>query len=240
MIKKILYIFLVIALLMSTMTMAISAKKADKDYVKPSYDKKWGTKNTHDNKWDNNKWDHNDNKWDYNKGKQDEKKWVTDYKPINYKCGWGHYDCYENHWDYNDCYENRWNWGYDDCSDKWGYDKSWNGLYWCDDCCKGFCKSDCKYVKNYMPVDYLKFPRIVGLGTAKVEGYFISFNCNGADSILPQYYTHGAFSSKPADPVRNGFKFGGWFVDENCKIKPYKFDCRVTYSFPLYASWIPV
>ena len=261
MMKKALFILLAIALLMSTMTLAISAKGYDnKDYVKPSYDKKWSNKNTHDNKWDNDhKWDYDYNKGNNNKGNNwdsnKDNKWNYDYN-YNYDYNWdynyswscdhtwncGHTWNYSNDykWDYNYCYDYNWNsnkWDYNKCDDnKWGYDKDWNGFYWCNDCCKGYCKSTCKYLTNYVPTDYLKYPRIIGTG--KVEGYFVNYDCKGGSSILPTYYGHGALSTKPADPVRDGFKFGGWYADANCKIKPYEFDCRVTLGFTLYAKWI--
>jgi|GEM_PF-6544452 Listeria/Bacterioides repeat len=92
-------------------------------------------------------------------------------------------------------------------------------------------------VSNSIYYDYfIKYPRIIG---GRIEGYCVLFDSNGGTEIDPHYYSHGTRSVEPEEPTRDGYKFGGWFVDENCKIKQYEFDSRITYSFTLYAKWIP-
>lgn len=93
--------------------------------------------------------------------------------------------------------------------------------------------------KDYVPVKYpyyLKYPVIIG---GKVEGYYVDYDSNGGTKVGSQYYQHGQYSEEPEEPVLKGYKFGGWYADENCIIKQYEFDTRITMSFTLYAKWIP-
>lgn len=46
----------------------------------------------------------------------------------------------------------------------------------------------------------------------------------------------GSKLSKPADPVRKGYTFCGWFTDAACQ-HAYDFDTAVTSAFTLYAKW---
>ena len=41
---------------------------------------------------------------------------------------------------------------------------------------------------------------------------------------------------KPADPVREGYIFKGWYLDQDMT-QAYNFDSNVTASFTLYANW---
>ena len=49
----------------------------------------------------------------------------------------------------------------------------------------------------------------------------------------------GTKVAKPATPEREGFVFGGWFVDSDCT-EEYDFDTKVDQSFTIYAKWTPV
>jgi len=42
--------------------------------------------------------------------------------------------------------------------------------------------------------------------------------------------------SKPSNPTRTGYTFGGWFTDVGCTI-PYDFKIKVTSDVTVYAKW---
>ena len=162
----------------------------------------------------------------------------------DYGCGYG-YDCGHSY-GHSDSHSHGYDCGYD-CgygwTDGWCWDTGWS---WGDVCYTGHCTYKCNHTGYFSHCtdkcnhtgyynDYYKYPKIIG---GKVEGYIVSYNCNGGTLLSPQYYSHGAPSSAPSIPVRTGWIFGGWYADENCIIKPYDFGSRVTMSFILHAKWI--
>ena len=51
--------------------------------------------------------------------------------------------------------------------------------------------------------------------------------------------TAGGTITKPSDPIRTGYTFGGWYADYNCTI-PWDFSSVVTSSMTLYSKWLKV
>lgn len=71
----------------------------------------------------------------------------------------------------------------------------------------------------------------------KQTGYTVTFNSQGGSAIAAQTVTNGSKVTKPADPTRNGYSFGGWFKDAACT-NEWKFDSDiVTGNVTLYAKW---
>lgn len=64
----------------------------------------------------------------------------------------------------------------------------------------------------------------------------VSFNMNGADSnpIATEQVEYGKTATKPADPTRQDFNFGGWLKDG----KAYNFAEQVTADIELTAKWL--
>ena len=67
----------------------------------------------------------------------------------------------------------------------------------------------------------------------------ITFNSNGGTAVPKQKVKKGGVVQKPADPIKNGYIFGGWYLDWTLT-KPYDFSAKVAGSFVLYAKWNPV
>ncbi|MCI8612616.1 MAG: InlB B-repeat-containing protein [Clostridia bacterium] len=63
--------------------------------------------------------------------------------------------------------------------------------------------------------------------------YTVSFDCAGGGQIASQTVGEGGKAEKPADPVREGFVFGGWYLGDT----PYSFDSAVTADIVLRAKW---
>jgi len=73
----------------------------------------------------------------------------------------------------------------------------------------------------------------------KVNRYTVSFDANGADSIVldSQRIKAGKTATEPAvKPRRKGYTFGGWYTDEACT-QAYDFSTPVTADLTLYAKW---
>lgn len=64
--------------------------------------------------------------------------------------------------------------------------------------------------------------------------YTITFISNGGTTIENQIIKKGDKVVKPADPIRDGYKFGGWYLDGT----RFYFNEEVTKSFKLRAKWL--
>lgn len=73
--------------------------------------------------------------------------------------------------------------------------------------------------------------------TAKwVQTYTVAFDTSGGSAVDPVTVDAGSTVTKPADPARSGYTFGGWYM-ENTYENPYDFHAAVTGSLTLYAKW---
>ncbi|MDD3382875.1 MAG: leucine-rich repeat protein, partial [Bacilli bacterium] len=73
----------------------------------------------------------------------------------------------------------------------------------------------------------------------EINTYIVSFETNGGevlDSITVPYKTE---IDAPVDPVKEGYIFMDWYVDEVCLVK-YSFYDEVISDFTLYAKWTQV
>lgn len=63
----------------------------------------------------------------------------------------------------------------------------------------------------------------------------VTFNSNGGSDV-PEQIRANAAATKPADPTRSGYDFGGWYTDKACTAA-YDFTQPVMDSVTLYAKW---
>ena len=66
-----------------------------------------------------------------------------------------------------------------------------------------------------------------------VVNYTVTFNSNGGSSVQSQTVESGSTATAPADPVKNGFSFKGWYLGGVL----YDFATPVTSNITLTASW---
>lgn len=70
-----------------------------------------------------------------------------------------------------------------------------------------------------------------------VESWTVAFNSNGGSVCDTKFVaTADGKLVKPADPMRDGCTFGGWYTDEACT-QAYDFSTPVTANLTLYAKW---
>lgn len=67
--------------------------------------------------------------------------------------------------------------------------------------------------------------------------YKVTFESNGGSAVETQSVEEGKTVTKPADPIKEGYTFYGWYTDEELTIE-YNFDAVVTDNITLYAKWI--
>ena len=66
--------------------------------------------------------------------------------------------------------------------------------------------------------------------------HWITFESNGGSSIDPVYVLAKHMSVKPNDPTKKGYRFDGWYLDEECT-NPFLFNKELTENVTLYAKW---
>ncbi|MDR1059647.1 MAG: InlB B-repeat-containing protein, partial [Clostridiales bacterium] len=75
-----------------------------------------------------------------------------------------------------------------------------------------------------------------GGGVGMPASFIVAFNSQGGSNVGSQTIASGGAATKPADPARAGYAFGGWYADSACT-DAYSFGSAVATSITLYAKW---
>ena len=75
------------------------------------------------------------------------------------------------------------------------------------------------------------------LAPGKIEYYSVSFDSNGGSSVSSQTVVSGRRVTRPADPVKDGYKFAGWYRNSTLT-SPWDFSTVMTSDMTLYAKWV--
>ncbi|MBS4749879.1 InlB B-repeat-containing protein [Carnobacteriaceae bacterium zg-ZUI78] len=72
------------------------------------------------------------------------------------------------------------------------------------------------------------------------DARWIYFETNGAESLSPVYVLSNQQNNtkKPADPVRKGYTFAGWFADKDLRV-PFNWNTTPQSDTTIYAKWTP-
>ena len=73
-------------------------------------------------------------------------------------------------------------------------------------------------------------------GTINGGTFAVTFDTKGGNNVPVENVLNGQKATKPADPTRAGYTFGGWYTEEACT-NPYGFATPVTNALTLYAKW---
>lgn len=74
--------------------------------------------------------------------------------------------------------------------------------------------------------------RVMG---SDVMEYRVEFVTSGGSEVEDQWVPTGGTATAPADPVRDGFRFGGWYTEDGSR---YDFSTAVGADMTLRAAWI--
>ncbi len=70
-------------------------------------------------------------------------------------------------------------------------------------------------------------------------GFTVSFDTDGGSAVPAQTRLHGELVAEPEPPVKEGFRFTGWYADA-ARAEPWDMAAdTVTESLTLYAGWEP-
>ena len=69
--------------------------------------------------------------------------------------------------------------------------------------------------------------------TTKPVKYAVIFNRNMGSDVTTVYVNKGGYVTRPADPVREGYKFAGWYYNNTL----YDFNNSVNKNIVLIAKW---
>ena len=67
--------------------------------------------------------------------------------------------------------------------------------------------------------------------------YVVTFDSNGGSYVEPQRVEFLRTALRPNDPVRSGYVFAGWYMNE-ALTTPYDFSLTITQDITLYARWV--
>ena len=73
-------------------------------------------------------------------------------------------------------------------------------------------------------------------GTINGGTFAVTFDTKGGSTVPVENVLNGQKATKPADPTRAGYTFGGWYTEETCT-NPYGFATPVKNVLTLYAKW---
>ena len=97
-----------------------------------------------------------------------------------------------------------------------------------------------KLTKSGTHYVYIRYNGKLALATItlldKYPSVLINFDSNGGSSVKRQVIEKNSLALKPTDPVKNGYKFTGWYTDE-ALTTPFKFSTKVDKNIVLYAGW---
>ena len=72
-----------------------------------------------------------------------------------------------------------------------------------------------------------------------ISSYTVTFNTNGGEAIPPQQVAPGGVISKPSDPMRDNYRFIGWFSDAGLSTA-FDFGTPINSDATLYAKWAEI
>lgn len=74
---------------------------------------------------------------------------------------------------------------------------------------------------------------------AEVVNHIVQFVSNGGSYVPMQAVLDGDAIFRPEDPIKNGYDFGGWYMNDSLTVL-YDFDQPVTSNLILYAGWTEI
>lgn len=73
-------------------------------------------------------------------------------------------------------------------------------------------------------------------GTTEEKSFTVTFNSKDGSSVSNATVKENGKVTKPSDPTKEGFVFGGWYTDEACT-SAFDFNTAITGNITLYAKW---
>jgi uncharacterized repeat protein (TIGR02543 family) len=91
---------------------------------------------------------------------------------------------------------------------------------------------------NVITTNHLRLLSLTWKGSGQAQTYTVSFDSQGGSSVAPiTNVVSGSTITKPADPTRANYTFGGWYKEAACTNAWNFITDTVTGSITLYAKW---
>ena len=71
----------------------------------------------------------------------------------------------------------------------------------------------------------------------QINTYTITFDTNGGSTLSDLVFEFNQVITKPVDPIKTGYTFGGWYTDINLETI-FEFSSKPSQDLTLYAKWI--
>lgn len=71
------------------------------------------------------------------------------------------------------------------------------------------------------------------------DKFTVTFDSQGGSEVDEQTVKSGEKAKKPDDPKRDGYEFGGWYKEKDCK-NEWDFDTAITADTELFAKWTEI
>ncbi|MBR2002075.1 MAG: InlB B-repeat-containing protein [Firmicutes bacterium] len=68
------------------------------------------------------------------------------------------------------------------------------------------------------------------------NGYLATYDSKGGTDVPSQEFMYGDLLDEPEPPTREGYRFVGWYMDENY-FYPFDFNATADGDVTLYARW---
>ena len=69
-----------------------------------------------------------------------------------------------------------------------------------------------------------------------INSYTVTFNSNGGSAVSNITQNYGTSITKPTDPTRTGYTFGGWY-NEASLTNPVTWPFNISSNLTFYAKW---
>ena len=69
------------------------------------------------------------------------------------------------------------------------------------------------------------------------NGYVVTFDSKGGTDVPSQEAMYADYVAEPEAPTREGYRFTGWYTDENCNYLWDMENNQISQSITLYAGW---
>jgi uncharacterized repeat protein (TIGR02543 family) len=72
----------------------------------------------------------------------------------------------------------------------------------------------------------------------KTKSYTVTFESNGGTEVENEKVKYKKLASQPNDPTKDGYTFGGWYVNEDCTVAWNFLRNKITKNKTIYAKWV--
>lgn len=93
-----------------------------------------------------------------------------------------------------------------------------------------------KTLDKFIIIGIIAVVILIGYGVNSGSSLHVTYESKGGTDVAYQEYRYEEDLKLPEGPTREGYKFAGWYFDENCT-QPAEDGMHVESDLTLYAKW---